>query len=188
MSRVSCRWWFNAVILGRIDTEKHPQYIDAKAQVDGAAYLQSRLDDIREQSELVWKLADEGLLRIHDRMDRTLVTSLAIFGLIVSSIKAGHIQNGSGTIIAIVLLIIASIVLLISRLPINRYTPTSLELIAADSCNIDPDEKSDWQFLMAKNYYLAKIECDIAAFALASRMQIVIGLIAAALLALGLPI
>lgn len=180
----SSGWWFNAIVCGRIATEEHPEYIAAKAQIAAAVYRPSRLDDLRAQAELTWKMADEGLLRIHDRMDKLLTTCLAIFGLVVSAMQIGKVAPHLLTYLAVGCLVGASTLLLISRLPIQRFAPTDLHKIAHDSCLVPSENGDGWRFLLATNYYLARVECDISASVLSKRMAIVIVLLVLALLLL----
>ena len=180
----SSGWWFSAVVFGRIRTDEHPDYQAASRQMANAPYLPSRLKDIREQSELSWKMSDEGLLRIHDRMDKLLTTCLAIFGLVVSAMQIGKVDPTVVSYAAVLLLVLACTLLLLSRLPIVRFAPTDLYLIVGDSVTIDPNDEHDWSYQMAVNYYLARIENDIAARVLGIRMGITIGLLVLALLLL----
>lgn len=182
-TNASTEWWIKAVLLGQFDTAEHSNYQAAKSFIEQQPYQPERLQSILEETKLTWQLADEGLLRIHDRMDKLLTTSLAIFGVIVAvlRIQGGELNLFSG--LAISLLVLASSLLLISRLPIYRFAPSELPLLAGDSLK-EPDDEDEWTFLMARNYYLARIETDIAASVLSWRMALTIGLVTLALVSL----
>lgn len=175
-------WWFKAVVFGQFDATDHSSYEHAKSQSKTWEYSSKRVGDLVKQAELNWKMSDDGLIRIHERMDKLLTTCLAIFGIVVSAMQIGKVQPNICSTAAVLSLVAACILLLISRLPIARYTPTELQKAAAESHLIDDD--SDWQFQSAANYHMAQVANDISASVLGYRMVIIITLVVLALLLL----
>lgn len=188
MTKASTAWWFRAIVFGQVDTSGHEDYTSAVAFTHTESYNPKRLAQIRQQTELTWKMADEGLARIHDRIDKLLTTSLTVFGLSVTALQLGRVAPSLTTYIAVGALVCSVGLLLLSRLPILRFAPTDLPQIVADSTNEVLKDPDDFEYQLAVNYYLARVECDIAASVLGRRMtiSIVLLLLALALLAIAL--